>query len=206
MNGHMPRTPGSFSVSTGPRIRDAALHLIARHGYAAVSMRQIAAEAGVQAGTIYLYYADKQALLFELMVDIMDMLHGGWRAEPVPEDPMTALRKFVEYHIGFNIDRSEDVFVAYFELRNLTKENYILIEERRSSYEKELQRVLERGMEEGVFNITDVRLTTMAILTTLTGVSTWYREGGRLTRLKVTRVYWRLVRRMVRGGEVPAPV
>ena len=36
-----------------------------RHGYAAVSMRQIAAEVGVQAGALYAYTPDKQALLAE---------------------------------------------------------------------------------------------------------------------------------------------
>ncbi|NBC95477.1 MAG: TetR family transcriptional regulator, partial [Deinococcus-Thermus bacterium] len=40
----MPRKTGSHGQITGPRIRAAALRLFARHGYAAVSMRQIAAE------------------------------------------------------------------------------------------------------------------------------------------------------------------
>ena len=39
----MARKTGSHSEITGPRIRAAAQHLFARHGYAAVSMRQIAA-------------------------------------------------------------------------------------------------------------------------------------------------------------------
>ena len=45
----MARKPGSRAEITGPRLRDAALRLFARDGYAAVSMRQIAAEVGVQA-------------------------------------------------------------------------------------------------------------------------------------------------------------
>ena len=51
----MARKTGSRSETTGPRVREAALRLFARHGYAAVSMRQIAAEVGVQAGALYLY-------------------------------------------------------------------------------------------------------------------------------------------------------
>ena len=50
----MARTQGSHSDITGPRVREAALHLFARHGYAAVSMRKIAAEVGVQAGALLL--------------------------------------------------------------------------------------------------------------------------------------------------------
>lgn len=201
----MPRTPGSHAVNTGPRIREAALNLIARHGYAAVSMRQIASEAGVQAGTIYLYYADKQTLLFELMSEIMANLQGGWEADAAPSDPMKALRRFVEYHIDFVIDQADEVFIAYMELRSLSPENYALIDAKRSHYERELQAILERGMADGIFNITDVRLATMGIVTMLTGVGTWYREGGRLSRGNVQRIYWRLVRRMVSGGSGTSP-
>ena len=63
----MARTTGSHSDITGPRVRAAALRLFARGGYAAVSMRAIAAEVGVQAGALYNYTPDKQSLLFDLM-------------------------------------------------------------------------------------------------------------------------------------------
>ena len=59
----MARKQGSHSDITGPKVRDAALRLIAQHGYAAVSMRQIAAEVGIQAGALYNYTPDKQTLL-----------------------------------------------------------------------------------------------------------------------------------------------
>ena len=63
----MARTQGSHSDITGPRVRDAALRLFARHGYASVSMRQIANDVGVQAGALYNYTPDKQTQLFDLM-------------------------------------------------------------------------------------------------------------------------------------------
>ena len=74
----MARTQGSHSGITGPRIRAAALALFARHGYAAVSMRQIAAEVGVQAGALYNYTTDKQALLFSLLRGHMDESSSGF--------------------------------------------------------------------------------------------------------------------------------
>ncbi|HDR28004.1 TetR/AcrR family transcriptional regulator, partial [Rhodovulum sp.] len=59
----MARTSGSHSQITGPRLREAAQRLFARHGYASVTMRQIAAEVGVQVGALYNYIPDKQGLL-----------------------------------------------------------------------------------------------------------------------------------------------
>ena len=70
----MARTAGSHSDITGPRVRTAALQLFAEHGFAAVSMRQIASAVGVQAGALYNYTADKQSLLFDLMKTHMDQL------------------------------------------------------------------------------------------------------------------------------------
>ena len=63
----MPRTIGSHSDITGPRIQAAALKLFASEGYAAVSMRRIASEVGVQARALYNCTPDKQSLLFGLM-------------------------------------------------------------------------------------------------------------------------------------------
>ncbi len=78
----MARKTGSHSEITGPRVREAALTLFARHGFAAVSMRQIAREVGVQAGALYLYTKDKQSLLFDLMRTHMDELLAAWAIEP----------------------------------------------------------------------------------------------------------------------------
>lgn len=195
----MARKIGSHSEITGPRIRAAAQKLIAERGYAAVSMRQIASEVGVQAGTIYIYFKDKQALLFELMNSHMDELLDSYRAEERSSDPSKALRAFADFHLGFHIDRPEQVFIAYMELRNLSPENFAVVESKRRAYEAELEAILRAGTDAEHFSLTDVRLTTMAVIAMLTGVNTWYKEGGRLTRQNVQRIYWRLVRRMVAG-------
>ena len=77
----MARKTGSHSDITGPKVRRAAQRLFARHGYAAVSMRRIAAEVGVQAGALYLYTPDKQTLLFDLMRDLRAMGEGNALAQ-----------------------------------------------------------------------------------------------------------------------------
>ena len=79
----MARKQGSHSDITGPRVRAAALRLIAAHGCAAVSMRQIAADVGVQVGALYNYTPDKQSLLFDLMRTHMDELLVWKRDGPV---------------------------------------------------------------------------------------------------------------------------
>lgn len=198
----MARTQGSHSDITGPRVREAALRLFAQNGYAAVSMRKIAAEVGVQAGALYNYTPDKQTLLYELMRAHMEELLAAWDAR-APADGMAggtardALEAFTRFHIRFNTRRAEAVFVSYMELRNLTPENFNVIEGLRRDYETRAEAILRRGVAEGRFAVAEPRIAAMALIAMLTGVNTWFREGGRLSLAEVEAVYWDMVRRMV---------
>jgi AcrR family transcriptional regulator len=193
----MARKTGSHSNITGPLVRQAAIRLFARSGYAAVSMRQIAAEVGVQAGALYLYTPDKQTLLFDLMREHLQDLLAAWDAEPKPVPAREQLENFCRFHIRYHLERPESVFIAYMELRNLEPDNFAVIEGLRRQYEAQLERILEAGHAAGDFRVPDNRLATMAIIAMLTGVNTWYQEGGRLTRERVARIYWNMVRRAV---------
>lgn len=191
----MARTQGSHSAHTGPKVRTAAERLFARHGYAAVSMRQIAAEVGVQVGALYVYTPDKQSLLFEMM---KSHLEGLIAALPqVSGDPLRRLEEFTRFHVRYHLDRPEPVFIAYMELRNLNAENFSVIEDLRGRYEAFLETILRQGVEAGDMSVEDSKVATLAIIAMLTGITTWFRDDGRLTRAEVEEIYWDMVRRMV---------
>jgi AcrR family transcriptional regulator len=196
----MARTQGSHSDITGPRVRAAALSLFAQYGYAAVSMRQIAREVGVQAGALYNYTADKQSLLFDLMKTHMDELMASRAALAAPQSPAAALEAFTRMHIRFHSERPDEVFIAYMELRNLSEENFAVIESMRREYENALESILKRGVAEGVIAVPDTKIATMAVIAMLTGVNTWYRSGGRLSQEEVDPRYWDMVRKSVAAG------
>ncbi|MCC5985328.1 MAG: TetR family transcriptional regulator [Rhodobacteraceae bacterium] len=196
----MARKPGSRSEITGPRVRAAALRLFARHGYAAVSMRQIAAEVGVQAGALYLYTPDKQSLLFDLMQAHMQELLDAHDALPPCSGALERLEQFTRFHIRHHAARADAVFVSYMELRNLDAGNFGAIEAMRRAYEDRLEAILCAGLAEGSLHVPDTKLATLALIAMLTGVNTWYREGGRLSLATVEGIYWDMVRRAVGGG------
>ena len=193
----MARTQGSHSELTGPRIRKAALGLFARYGYAAVSMRQIAGEVGVQVGALYNYTPDKQSLLFRLMRDHMQDLLSAYDDLTQFEDPQDALRQFVGFHIRFHLQRPDEVFIAYMELRNLIPGNFTEIEALRRQYENSLESILRNGHQTAQFAVTDTKIATLAVIAMLNGVITWYRSGGRLSLDEVEQVYWDMVRKAV---------
>ncbi|MEM9578307.1 MAG: TetR/AcrR family transcriptional regulator [Pseudomonadota bacterium] len=189
----MARTTGSHSQITGPRLRAVATELFARHGYAAVSMRRIAAEVGVQVGALYNYIPDKQTLLFDLMQEHLEALLDALADNPGAA-PLNRLDHFVRFHIRFHHDRSDAVFIAYMELRNLTPENFAKIEALRKRYEDALEAIIEAGRDAGAFHVSDTKIATLAIIAMLTGVTTWFRSGGRLSLNEIEEQYWQLVR------------
>ena len=193
----MARTQGSHSDITGPRINAVALRLFAQHGYAAVSMRQIAREVGVQAGALYNYTPDKQSLLFRLMKTHMTELLSAWRELDLSGDARERLKQFVQFHIRFHLNRPDEVFIAYMELRNLTPGNFTEIEQLRGEYENALEMILKAGVEEHVFAVPDTKIATLGVIAMLTGVNTWYRSGGRLSQAEVETIYWDMVRKAV---------
>lgn len=189
----MARTAGSRAEITGPLVRKAARRLFARHGYAAVSMRQIAAAVGVQAGALYAYTPDKQALLAGLLIEHMELLLAAWDDRP-GDPPLDRLERFARFHLAYSLDHPDEVFLSYMELRNLTPDNHAAVAALRRRYEDALTAILQDGARQGAMRIQDPRLTAMALIAMLTGVTNWFREGGRLDRTAVADHYWGLVR------------
>ncbi|KQZ94228.1 TetR family transcriptional regulator [Mesorhizobium sp. Root157] len=194
----MARTTGSDGEKTEAAIRAAAVELIARYGYEAVSMRQLAAEVGVQAAALYRYFPTKEDLLFRLMRAHMDALIEAWNAaRPAMPDPTARLVAYVTNHIAFHIARRPATHVSNMELRSLSPERLTQILKLRTAYEKELRTILRDGAENGSFDIEDTGLTAMALIQMMTGVIVWFRPGERLSVAGVTETYLSMTMRLV---------
>lgn len=189
----MARTQGSRAEITGPLVRDEAARLFARHGYAAVSMRQIAAAVGVQVGALYAYTPDKQSLLFDLLRTHMEDLLAAW-SDDRSADPLSRLEALVRFHIDFSLDHTDRVFLSYMELRNLTPQNLKQIVILRARYEAVFETILREGISAEQMRIEDPKLATLALIAMLTGVTNWYRDGGRLDRRRISDIYWHMAK------------
>lgn len=198
----MARTTGSDGEKTEAAIRDAATALIARHGYEAMSMRQLAGEVGVQAAALYRYFPTKEDLLFSLMLEHMQALLAAWQeARPTSTRPQVLLSAFVENHIAFHIERRHSTHVSNMELRSLSPERLTRILKLRTTYEKELRAILRDGAATGAFAAEDIELTAMALIQMMTGVIVWFRPDERLSVAGVTETYLRMTMRLVGANE-----
>ena len=193
----MARTVGSDGERTRSAIREAATGLFARHGYEAVSIRQIGAEVGVQAAALYRYFPTKEDLLFDLMREHMTALIESCEQHRPAGDPAARLAAFVGNHIRFHIERRHSTHVNNMELRSLSHEKLSTILRLRGSYEKELRQILREGADAGMFVVDDVTLTAMAIIQMITGVIVWFRPDERLSVAQVSDTYHKMTMRLV---------
>ena len=194
----MARTTGSDGERTEAALREAALTLMARHGYDAVTMRRLAAEIGVQAAALYRYFPTKEDLLFTLMREHMEGLLAAWEeARPPSSDPTARLAAFVRNHISFHVARRHSTHVSNMELRSLSRDRLSVILRLRTAYEKELRQILRDGAEDGIFAVEEPALTAMAIIQMITGVIVWFRPDERLTVEEVAETYLGMTMRLV---------
>jgi AcrR family transcriptional regulator len=77
-------------LETRERIRAAAAELFTRHGYAAATMRQIAARAHVGLGTLFNYAADKRDLVFLIFNEELNAITDVALAAPRAGQPLAA--------------------------------------------------------------------------------------------------------------------
>ncbi|WP_181699467.1 TetR/AcrR family transcriptional regulator [Chthonobacter albigriseus] len=177
----MARTIGSSGEKTAKAIREAGIRLIYAHGFEAVGMRQLAAEVGIQPGSLYKYFANKQTLLFDIVRDHMDHLIVNLHvALEGHQTPLDRLRAFSAFHLRYHMTRKMQVYIANSELRSLEPENRSVIVDMRSTYERVVEDILQSGVDCGAFRPLDVKVATFALIALLTGICEWYRADGRL--------------------------
>jgi AcrR family transcriptional regulator len=190
----MGRTIGSSGPATFEAIRRAGLELIYRHGYDAMSLRQLASEIGLVQGSLYNHISTKQELLFILIRDHMkDLLAHADEAMAGIEDPMDQLVCFVEFHVNYHVDRKREVFISYSELRSLEPKNFDAVVAMRRQYENKLISILRAGAAKGMFTISDPQVTAYGIVSMLAGICNWFDPKGRLSKKQIAKIFVQMV-------------
>ena len=181
-----PTGPSSRSLS----VRDAALTLFADRGYHATSMRDIAAELKLQAPSLYNHVTAKQEILRDIMAETMIALMKNVRGVlSTTEDPYDQLRRAAETHVRYHARHHREVRVGNHEIAALEEPHRTTITGLRREYSRLFLRVIERGVEAGVFATRSPLLASYAILQMGIGVSMWFRPGGSLSEDDVVFEY-----------------
>ncbi len=104
------------------RILDAAVSVFAQNGFYNAKVSQIAKEAGVADGTIYLYFKNKEDILIQVFIDAMDeILRRQEEALATITDPVDRLRTFIRVHFASVAESRAMAEVITVELRQSAK-------------------------------------------------------------------------------------
>jgi TetR/AcrR family fatty acid metabolism transcriptional regulator len=103
------------------RILAAAERIFARHGFFAARVSEIAKEAGVADGTIYLYFKSKDDLLISWFEQRMTRVNEAMRAAIADQPPSAPLRTMIRTYLQLVSDEPVAAEVLTLELRQSSK-------------------------------------------------------------------------------------
>ena len=155
------------------QIIDAAIRVFARNGYFNSRVSDIAREAGIASGTIYLYFRTKEEILVTLFREKMAAFVAHLRAEIAGEsDPVAKIRRLVQLHFSVLEQSPALAEVVQVELRQGHKFFRGASAHEVSAYFELIGSVLEEGVAAGRFhrdlpvkvgsNVLDVAMDQMA--------------------------------------------
>jgi TetR/AcrR family fatty acid metabolism transcriptional regulator len=133
------------------QIIDAAIRVFARTGYYNSRVSDIAREAGIASGTIYLYFKTKDEILVTLFREKMAEWVASVRREIAAErDPLAKIRKIVALHFKVLEENPELAEVVQVELRQGQKFFRGASAHEVSAYFDVIHDVLEEGAAAGL--------------------------------------------------------
>jgi AcrR family transcriptional regulator len=165
------------------KILNAALKLSSEKGFAAMSLRDLSAEAGLSMGALYTYFTSKEELLHMIQRQsnvvaqvLLDQIQGI-------DNPRMKLRRVIQTHLYLSEVMQPWFYFAYMEAKNLAKEEQKKAIESELLTEKILIDIMKEGREKGIFNAANVELTGAVIKAML---QDWYLKRWKYARRKVT--------------------
>ncbi len=132
MNGHSLKTAAGHPVGNNTlknkkpekyrHILEAAIRVFARKGFFQAKVSEIAREAGVADGTIYLYFQNKDDILINLFEEEMKKVIDNVKNEIDKEtDPLEKIRCFARAHLSLIESNKDLAEIIQVELRQSTK-------------------------------------------------------------------------------------
>ncbi len=163
------------SAERKQQIYEAAVACFGRQGYHLTTMDDIANEAGLSKGSLYWYFNSKKALFIGLFREIMGQFEQVWDAV-IADGNSSATEKIVNTLSVFRSEFKE--FASFFGvmmeawLQTLHDEDVVeLMGEFYQPYVRMMRQIIEQGVADGEFRVTNVEATTLVLLSMFDGVT-----------------------------------
>jgi TetR/AcrR family transcriptional regulator len=160
-------------------ILHAALRAFGEKGYHTTTLDDIAEHVGVRKTALYHYFPDKEAILYgchrESLGELARIMREAARLETASEKLAHVIRE----HVRVMTDTLQGSPLA-FEVTALSREKQARMIAGRDRYERQLRRIIDRGMRDGEFRRGDSKIAVFVILGAINWIARWYRPEGAL--------------------------
>ncbi len=198
---------GSSSVRKSERTRSRVLHAAAkvfrRHGYASSSLRQIARQAGMQAGSLYYHFDSKDDLVEEVLTEGVRRVETRVREAleaSADAPPLDRIRLAMEIHLATLHDKSDYASAHIRCFAHVPSDIRRRLRHVREDYDAIWIDLLETADAAGLI-AADVDLATLRFA--LIGMMNWTLEWPRVAGAKPTDLADRFYRIAFEGAVAP---
>ncbi|MFL5843486.1 MAG: TetR/AcrR family transcriptional regulator [Solirubrobacteraceae bacterium] len=158
------------------RLLVAALDCFADRGYHGTTTRQIAEQAGMSPGAVYVHFASKAELLYAISsvghTSALEALEGA--NDDSIADPRERVERIVRSFASWHALHHRLARVVQYELETLPPERRREIKRLRARFSALVEDELTAGVEAGVFGPIDIQGATLAILSLCIDIARWY--------------------------------
>ncbi len=196
----MPAARRPAAGVSAQRLMDAAVDAFADNGFHATSTRDIAKRANMSPAGIYVHFASKQDLLFQLCrrghalaLEIVTTAREG--AHTPPAQLVAIVSAFARWHA----EQFRTARIVQYEFPHLTPEHRDEILAMRKKIDAVVKEVLRAGVSSGDFDVPDLAVTTLALQSLAIDVARWYEPGIRRTPEAIGTASGELALRLVRA-------
>ena len=189
------------TTDAAQRLLEAAADAFAAKGFHATTTRDIASRAGLSPAGVYVHFASKEDLLFQLSraghEAARDMLVAAAETAATPTEALRSImRQFAQWHAEhFRVAR-----IVQYEFQNLTPEHREAVLGLRKDIDAVVRDVITAGVASSEFAVEDVPETTLALLSMAVDVARWYDPEIKRTPEAIGAAYADLGLRLVRAG------
>jgi AcrR family transcriptional regulator len=181
------RPPGAETILA------ASIAVLSERGYHGTSVRDIAERAGLSTAALYHHFASKQEVLVTIMDrGIEELLRRTRAAVAATDEPVGRLRSIVDVHVLFHLADQRGTLLGTSELRGLDEPHRGVHIGKRLAQQRIFDQTVADGVRAGVFHTAYPKEAARAIVVMCTGVASWYRPDGPLTRSEVAGRYQEL--------------
>lgn len=167
------------------------MELFFSKGYAASSVREIAARVGIQDASLYKHIRSKEELLYIIVTESTRHSMENIRSAVAMSEGLHSerLRAAVKAHVAYHCRHKQTVFIGTSELRSLNPKRRQSTVRLRDEYEAIFKEIITAGVAQGVFICPSVSVIAKGILGLGTTAPRWYRPDGDLSPEDVGDMY-----------------